>query len=75
MEVSLKSLKLKIKLFFYTGTEMTAASHLMAPSDLNYGECGTPLLTFKHYLKDWAEGGYYTTDKPNPRGEIGNCFL
>lgn len=50
---------------------MTAASHLMAPSDLNYGECGTPLLTFKFYLKDWAEGGYYTTDKPNPRGEIG----
>lgn len=50
---------------------MTAASHLMAPGDLNYGECGTPLLTFKFYLKDWAEGGYYTTDKPNPRGEIG----
>lgn len=55
----------------FKGTEMTAASHLMAPSDLNYGECGTPLLTFKFYLKDWAEGGYYTTDRPNPRGEIG----
>ncbi|KAH9407905.1 Long-chain-fatty-acid--CoA ligase 4 [Tyrophagus putrescentiae] len=61
----------------YGSTEMTAASHLMAPSDLNYGECGTPLLTFKFYLKDWAEGGYYTTDKPNPRGEIvagGDCI-
>ena len=37
---------------------------------LEYGHCGVPVYGSKFYLKDWPEGGYYTTDRPNPRGEI-----
>jgi len=42
----------------------------MTPTDLQYGGCGVPLSSASFYLKDWPEGGYHTTDKPNPRGEI-----
>ena len=45
-------------------------THAMMNDDLNYGECGVPLHSVKYYLKNWEEGGYFTTDKPNPRGEI-----
>ena len=54
----------------YGATEVTAGSHIMLPQDLVYGQVGVPLHSFKYYLKDWPEGEYFTTDKPNPRGEV-----
>ena len=38
--------------------------------DLNYGSCGVPYHSVKYYLADWDEGGYSSSDKPNPRGEV-----
>ena len=54
----------------YGATEVTAGSHIMLPHDLAYGHVGVPLHSVKYYLKDWPEGDYFTTDKPNPRGEV-----
>jgi len=54
----------------YGATEVTAGSHIMFPQDLACGEVGVPVHSFKFYLKDWPEGDYYTTDEPNPRGEV-----
>jgi long-chain acyl-CoA synthetase len=34
------------------------------------GNCGFPLWGVQIRLLDWPEGGYFVTDKPNPRGEI-----
>ena len=34
------------------------------------GNCGFPLWGTYVRLIDWQEGGYFVTDKPNPRGEI-----
>ena len=34
------------------------------------GSCGFPLWGTLVRLIDWEEGGYFVTDKPNPRGEI-----
>lgn len=49
---------------------MAGATHVMANDDLTYGACGVPFHSVKYFLKDWPEGGYKTTDKPNPRGEV-----
>lgn len=54
----------------YGLTETAISSTSMMTHDLNYGECGVPLHSVKYYLKNWEDGGYSVTDKPNPRGEI-----
>ena len=54
----------------YAATETCAASTVMDCFDLSYGRVGAPLHGVKLRLKDWREGGYFATDKPNPRGEI-----
>ncbi|CAG2112000.1 unnamed protein product [Medioppia subpectinata] len=38
--------------------------------DLSYGRVGAPLQGVRVKFIDWEEGGYYRTDRPNPRGEI-----
>ena len=38
--------------------------------DLSYGRIGIPLEGVNVKLIDWKEGGYLTSDKPNPRGEL-----
>jgi len=38
--------------------------------DMSYGRIGIPLDGIMVKFVDWHEGGYYSTDKPNPRGEI-----
>jgi long-chain acyl-CoA synthetase len=42
----------------------------MFTEDLNYGSIGIPMEGVNVKLVDWPEGGYLTSDKPNPRGEI-----
>lgn len=54
----------------YASTEMTGASHFSLDNSLEHGHCGIPVDGIRFYLKDWPEGGYLSTDKPNPRGEI-----
>ena len=49
---------------------MTGTSHVLLMDDMSYGTTGVPWNSFKCYLKDWEEGQYLTTDKPNPRGEV-----
>lgn len=49
---------------------MTGTSHVLPLSDMSYGTVGVPWNSFKFYLKDWVDGGYSSSDKPNPRGEI-----
>lgn len=39
-------------------------------NDLSFGRVGAPLNGVRIKLKDWAEGGYSTADRPHPRGEI-----
>ena len=38
--------------------------------DFTYGRIGIPLEGVNIKLIDWKEGGYLTSDKPNPRGEL-----
>ena len=54
----------------YGMTEVTSGSHMTAEKDLTNGNVGVPFHSIQCYLKDWEEGGYRSTDKPNPRGEI-----
>ncbi|CAG2122634.1 unnamed protein product, partial [Medioppia subpectinata] len=42
----------------------------MYADDLTYGSIGIPLEGANMKLVDWADGGYLTKDKPNPRGEL-----
>lgn len=60
----------------YGLTETAVGVTSMMTHDLTYGHCGVPLNSVRYYLKDWKEGGYLSTDKPNPRGEIGEqmCY-
>uniref|UniRef100_A0A7N6F649 long-chain-fatty-acid--CoA ligase n=1 Tax=Anabas testudineus TaxID=64144 RepID=A0A7N6F649_ANATE len=54
----------------YGLTETCGAGTISEVWDYNTGRVGAPLVCSEIRLKDWEEGGYYSTDKPNPRGEI-----
>ncbi|KAM9349239.1 long-chain-fatty-acid--CoA ligase 3b [Symphorus nematophorus] len=54
----------------YGLTETCGAGTISEMSDYSTGRVGAPLVCSEITLKDWEEGGYYSTDKPNPRGEI-----
>ncbi|XP_060900580.1 long-chain-fatty-acid--CoA ligase 3b [Labrus mixtus] len=54
----------------YGLTETCGAGSISEIWDYSTGRVGAPLVCSEITLKDWEEGGYYSTDKPNPRGEI-----
>ncbi|KAK1879718.1 Long-chain-fatty-acid--CoA ligase 3 [Dissostichus eleginoides] len=54
----------------YGLTETCGAGTISEMWDYSTGRVGAPLVCSEMTLKDWEEGGYYSTDKPNPRGEI-----
>ncbi|XP_010793629.1 long-chain-fatty-acid--CoA ligase 3b [Notothenia coriiceps] len=54
----------------YGLTETCGAGTISEMWDYSTGRVGAPLVCSEMKLKDWEEGGYYSTDKPNPRGEI-----
>uniref|UniRef100_A0A3Q3K0F1 long-chain-fatty-acid--CoA ligase n=1 Tax=Monopterus albus TaxID=43700 RepID=A0A3Q3K0F1_MONAL len=54
----------------YGLTETCGAGTISEVWDYSTGRVGAPLICSEFTLKDWEEGGYYSTDKPKPRGEI-----
>lgn len=54
----------------YGLTETCGAGTITEVADISTGRVGAPLLCCEIRLRDWAEGGYTSRDKPNPRGEI-----
>uniref|UniRef100_A0A8C6LKJ0 long-chain-fatty-acid--CoA ligase n=1 Tax=Nothobranchius furzeri TaxID=105023 RepID=A0A8C6LKJ0_NOTFU len=54
----------------YGLTETCGAGTISEFWDYSTGRVGAPLVCSEIMLKDWEEGGYYSTDTPNPRGEI-----
>ncbi|KAI5615309.1 acyl-CoA synthetase long-chain family member 3b, partial [Silurus asotus] len=54
----------------YGLTETCGAGNISDLYDYSTGRVGAPLVCSEIMLKDWEEGGYYSTDGPNPRGEI-----
>lgn len=54
----------------YGLTETCGAGTISQLWDYSTGRVGAPLVCCELQLKDWAEGGYRSTDKPCPRGEI-----
>lgn len=54
----------------YGLTETCGAGTISESWDYSTGRVGGPLVCCEFKLKDWLEGGYRSTDKPNPRGEI-----
>ncbi|XP_028968823.1 long-chain-fatty-acid--CoA ligase 4 [Galendromus occidentalis] len=54
----------------YGLTETTAAACGTELTDTRLGCVGAPLTGTVLRLVDWPEGGYFSTDRPNPRGEI-----
>ncbi|KAF7682661.1 Long chain acyl-CoA synthetase 9, chloroplastic [Astathelohania contejeani] len=54
----------------YGTTETTACISTMQRTEINVLHCGDPNFAVKLSLTDWVEGGYKSTDKPYPRGEI-----
>ncbi|XP_002163162.2 long-chain-fatty-acid--CoA ligase 4 isoform X1 [Hydra vulgaris] len=54
----------------YGLTETCAAGTVCAEWDHSTGRVGRPLTCCELKLVDWEEGGYLTSDKPHPRGEI-----
>ncbi|KAK5868241.1 hypothetical protein PBY51_009273 [Eleginops maclovinus] len=54
----------------YGLTETCGAGTISELWDYSTGRVGGPLVCCEMKLKDWVEGGYRSTDKPNPRGEI-----
>eukprot|EP00064_Thunnus_orientalis_P005790 superscaffoldBa00000583_g5804 len=54
----------------YGLTETCGAGTISEVWDYSTGRVGAPLVCSEITLKDWEEGGYFSTDKPNPRGEI-----
>lgn len=51
-------------------TETVGAMSTCWPNDRSYGRVGAPIQCNQIKLVDWEEGGYFTKDEPNPRGEI-----
>lgn len=43
---------------------------LIDADEQSMGKCGFPIWGTLVRLIDWPEGGYFVTDKPNPRGEL-----
>ncbi|CAG2117761.1 unnamed protein product, partial [Medioppia subpectinata] len=54
----------------YGTTETTGCVFAMDHDDLSISRVGAPLQGMRIKLIDWEEGGYYRSDRPNPRGEI-----
>lgn len=54
----------------YGLTETCGAGTISEVWDYSTGRVGAPLVCSDIQLKDWEEGRYHSTDKPNPRGEI-----
>ncbi|XP_054651262.1 long-chain-fatty-acid--CoA ligase 3a [Dunckerocampus dactyliophorus] len=54
----------------YGLTETCGAGTVSKVWDYSCGRVGGPLICCEIMLRDWPEGGYLTTDKPHPRGEI-----
>lgn len=54
----------------YGLTETCGAGTITDVYDYSTGRVGCPLVCCEIKLKNWEEGGYHNTDKPNPRGEI-----
>ncbi|XP_053179890.1 long-chain-fatty-acid--CoA ligase 4 [Scomber japonicus] len=54
----------------YGLTETCGAGTITEVVDISTGRVGAPLICCEVRLRDWAEGGYTSNDKPNPRGEI-----
>ena len=54
----------------YGSTETSGAGTLMNYGDREVGTVGPPLYGSSIKLVDWEDGGYLTSDQPNPRGEI-----
>eukprot|EP00897_Mesotaenium_endlicherianum_P007230 jgi/Mesen1/6535/ME000334S05876 len=54
----------------YGLTETCAGGTFSEWDDLSVGRVGPPIPSAYIKLVDWSEGGYKTTDKPMPRGEI-----
>ncbi|CAF1425087.1 unnamed protein product [Adineta steineri] len=54
----------------YGLTETCAAATIADQYDTSVGRVGYPLVSCEIRLRNWDEGNYKNTDKPNPRGEI-----
>ncbi|XP_045559892.1 fatty acid CoA ligase Acsl3 isoform X2 [Salmo salar] len=54
----------------YGLTETCGAGTISEMWDYSTGRVGGPLVCSEIKLKDWVEGGYHSTDTPNPQGEI-----
>lgn len=54
----------------YGLTETCGAGTITEVADISTGRVGAPLICCEIRLRDWAEGGYTSNDKPNPRGEV-----
>ncbi|XP_076837411.1 long-chain-fatty-acid--CoA ligase 3b [Brachyhypopomus gauderio] len=54
----------------YGLTETCGAGTISEVYDFSTGRVGAPLVCCEIMLKNWEEGGYYSNDRPNPRGEI-----
>ncbi|KAI1893199.1 hypothetical protein AGOR_G00121240 [Albula goreensis] len=54
----------------YGLTETCGAGTISEMWDYSTGRVGAPLVCSEITLRSWEEGGYHSTDKPNPRGEI-----
>ncbi|XP_028271779.1 long-chain-fatty-acid--CoA ligase 4 [Parambassis ranga] len=54
----------------YGLTETCGAGTITEVADVSTGRVGAPLICCEVRLRDWAEGGYTSKDKPIPRGEI-----
>ncbi|XP_035241867.1 long-chain-fatty-acid--CoA ligase 3a [Anguilla anguilla] len=54
----------------YGLTETCGAGTISQMWDYSTGRVGAPLVCSEIALRDWEEGGYLSTDRPHPRGEI-----
>ncbi|KAK2064979.1 AMP-binding enzyme [Colletotrichum caudatum] len=54
----------------YGLTETTAMGCLMNPLEFNVNNMGAMPASIEVKLVDFAEAGYYATNKPNPQGEV-----